>query len=369
MVRIVLSRHSTVAAVVLRACGWVCVLMAQLLDAGCAPWDRPLSIPPEVGEAGVATRITIPRDLKVNPAESVVEPGTPGPEPTEPPARRGLEPARTIFTLQDAIAFALQNSPRLRSARAAIERARGQEQVAFAPFLPQVDLLGQYGIVSDTLAPGIPGNEGFILADGTGTRHYAQTELGLEWILYDFGRTAGSYRQAVARGQIADIQALRADQTVEFDFASAYLDVLLARAFQRVQVDAVRRAEAILDDTIARSAGGVALREDVLRAQVQLSESREALILAREAEFDSLARLNNAMGRNAGLPLEVTDVDVEPPLRGELADLLERAAAERPEVRLVRQEAAAAQEDWQIARAEFLPRIFVRPPEIRKGRT
>jgi outer membrane protein TolC len=147
---------------------------------------------------------------------------------------------------------------------------------------------------------------------------------------------------------------------VEFDVATAYLDVLLARAFHRVQVDAVRRAEAILDDTIARSAGGVALREDVLRAQVQLSESREALVLAREAEFDSLARLNNVMGRNAALPLEVVDLEVEPPLRGKLADLLNRAAAERPEVRLVRQKAAAAQEGWQIARAEFLPRIFVR---------
>jgi len=358
--RTTLPKPSTLTGAMPRPYGWVHVLMPFLFVAGCAPWDRPLPLPPEVTEAGVATRVVVPRDLKVNPAESVVEPGSPGPEPTEPPASRGLEPERTIFTLQDAIAFALQNSPRLRSARAAIERARGLEQVAFAPFLPQVDLLGQYGIVSGTLAPGVPGNEGFLLAEGTGTRHYAQTELGLEWILYDFGRTAGRYRQAVARGQVADIQALRADQTVEFDVATAYLDVLLARAFHRVQVDAVRRAEAVLDDTIARRTGGVALREDVLRAQVQLSESREALVLAREAQFDSLARLNNVMGRNAGLPLEVVDLEVEPPLRGELADLLERAAAERPEVRLVRQEVAAAQEAWQVARAEFLPRIFVR---------
>jgi len=344
----------------LRAFCGMCVWILSLLGAGCTPWDRALPIPPEVSETGVATRITIPLDLDVNPDDDVVEPGTPGPQPTEPPASGTRESAATTFTLPDAIAFALHNSPRLRSAQAAIQRARGQEQVAFAPFLPQIDLLGQYGIVSSTLAPGVPGNEGFILADGTGTRRYAQTELGLEWILYDFGRTVGGYRQALARSQIADAQALRADQTVEFDVADAYLNVLLARAFHRVQVDAVRRAEAILDDTSARSAGGVALREDVLRAEVQLSESREALIVAREAEFDALARLNNAMGRNAALPLEVVDLGVEPPLPGELAELLERAAAERPEVRLVRQQTAAAQEDWQVARAGFLPRIFVR---------
>ena len=125
-------------------------------------------------------------------------------------------------------------------------------------------------------------------------------------------------------------------------------------------MDAVRRAEATLDDTVARSAGGVALREDVLRAQVQLSESREALVLAREGEFDTLARLNNVMGRNAAWPLEVIDLEVRPPLRGLLGDLLERSAAERPEVGVARQAVAAAQEGSQAARGEFLPKIFVR---------
>ncbi len=124
----------------------------------------------------------------------------------------------------------MQNSPRLRSARADIVRAEGQERVAFAPFLPQIDLLGQYGVVSSTLAPGVPGNEGFLLPNGTGTRSYAQTEVGLEWTLYDFGRTCGHYLQAVARECITKLQLTRANQTVEFDVANAYLGVLLARA-------------------------------------------------------------------------------------------------------------------------------------------
>src|SRR5262249_55001299 len=185
-----------------------------------------------------------PPDLNVNPTETVVKPGTPRQASADPPAPPGLDGGPTTFALPDAIAFALRNSPRLRSARAVIERARGQEQVAFAPFLPQIDLLGQYGVVSATFAPGIPGNEGFILANGFGTRSYAQTEVGLQWTLYDFGRTGGRYRQAVARERITQLQLARAVQTVAFDVAIAYLDVLLARASRRVQEDAVHRAEA-----------------------------------------------------------------------------------------------------------------------------
>ena len=83
-------------------------------------------------------------------------------------------------------------------------------------------------------------------------------------MLYDFGRTGGRYRQSVAPSRISELQLLRG-QTIEFDVAFAYMDVLLARASRLVQDDAVQRTEAILDDTMARREGGVALKEDVLR--------------------------------------------------------------------------------------------------------
>ena len=336
-------------------------VLAPLLFAGCASWHATRPLPPELTSDGVATRVLAPANLNVNPAETVVQPGAPDRAPPDAFASERVQPEETTtFALPDAIAFALRNSPRLRSARAAIERARGQEQVAFAPFLPQIDLLGQYGVVSSTLAPGVPGNEGFILANDNGTRSYAETEVGLQWTLYDFGRTGGRYRQAAAREHIAELQGVRADQTVEFDVAAAYMGVLLGRASRRVQEDAVRRAEAILSDARARLKGGVAEREDVLRAEVQLSESQEALILARQGELDAVARLNNVMGRNAALPLEVIDLETQPPLPGALAQLLDQAAAQRPEVGLARQQAAAAQAGRQAAQAEFLPRIFVR---------
>jgi outer membrane protein TolC len=359
MARLAQSGPWTCTAVALRLSRGLRALF-PLLVAGCASWHTTLPVPPEVTQAGVAARVLIPPGLNVNLAETVVKPGTPSPAPSGPQRSPGLGVEPTTIALPEGIAFALQNNPRLRSARAALERARGQEQVAFAPFLPQADLLSQSGVTSGTLAPGVPGAAGFILANGTGTRSYAETEVALQWTLYDFGRTGGRYRQAVARERITELQLARAGQAVEFDVAAAYLDVLLARASRKVQEDAVRRARAILDDAVARRQAGVALKEDVLRAEVQLSESSEALVLAREGEFNAVARLNNAMGRNAALPLEVVDLEVQPPLPGPLAQLLELAAGQRPEVGVARQAVAAAQAGREAARGEFLPKIFVR---------
>jgi hypothetical protein len=136
MAQVALARASTFAAAVLRLLGSVRILMPLLLVAGCAS-SRP--IPPEVTDTGVAARVLIPPDLNVNPPETVVKPDTPSQASSDRSATPSLDVDQT-FALPDAIAFALRNNPRLRSARAAIERARGQEQVAFAPFLPQLDL-------------------------------------------------------------------------------------------------------------------------------------------------------------------------------------------------------------------------------------
>jgi outer membrane protein len=333
--------------------------LIPLLLTDCAFAQSSFFNPSETAQPGIAERVFDPPTLNANHSESDVPSAQSQARANAPTAPEfGVEMVK--FALQEAINYALQNNPRLRSARAAIESSRGQVDVAFAPFLPQVDLIGQYGVVSKTLAPGSPGYAGFILAGDFGTRSYAETEVGLQWTLYDFGRTGGRYGQAIGHERISELQLTRAGQTVEFDVTAAYLDVLLAHASRRVQEDSVRRSQAILDDTTARRTSGVSLKEDVLRAEVQLSESREALILAREAEFNAVARLNNSMGRNAALPLDVVDLDLEPPLPGSLTNLMELAAAQRPEVGVARQAVEVAQRGREVAQGDFLPRIFAR---------
>jgi outer membrane protein len=337
-------------------------ILVSLLLAGCTFWHQPVPVPPELTEAGVQARLRMPADPHVNLAETSVRPSHRSHPSQTLALNTSVEPEPSAFSLADAIAFAQQQSPRLRSARAAIERASGQEQAAFAPFLPRIDLLFQSGATSNNEGPGATGPTGFILPSSTpGTHSYTQTELQLQWTLYDFGRRAGRYHQAAAREQIAELQLVRADQTVQFDVTAAYLNILLARASLQVQEEAIRQAEATLKDARARLEGGVADPDDVLRAEVQRSESREAFVNAQEAELVAIAQLNNTMGRNAALPLGVLALQLPPPeARPSLAESLEIAAAQRPEIGFARQAVVAAQEGLVAAKAAFLPRIFVR---------
>lgn len=330
--------------------------------AGCAfvhPGPGPAALTPD----DVAARVTTSASLE-QVASPVVHAASASSPENAPPAAAAepaepAEPAGTPhFTLPEAVDYGLKNNPRLAAALAAIERARGQEQVAFSPFLPQVALLNHAGVTSPRLGPAAAGNTGIIISGPEFIHTFAQTSLELEWTLYDFGRTAGRHHQAVQRSRIAELQSIRAEQTVGFDVATAYLHVLRAAAFRRVQEEAIRRIEASLKDTKARRAAGVAEKDDVLRVEVLLAAAQEDLDTARETELAALAQLNNVMGRNASCPLQVVDWSAEPPLTLTVVQALEVAANLRPEIRGAQHAVAAAQAGRDAAAAEFLPRVF-----------
>ena len=336
-------------------------LVLVVLIAGCASFRPGLPVPPELTQDGVSARVLIPPDLNINPTETVVKP-----DAQSQASAKSLLPPELGRAERDS-RFRMPSPLPCRTTPGCGRPAptsHGRRARSKSPSPPSCRKSISWGSTASSPPPllrAYPANEGFLLPNGIGTRSYAQTEVGLEWTLYDFGRTGGRYRQAVARERITELQLARATRPWSSTWPTAYLDVLLARASRRVQEDAVRRAEAILDDTEARRKEGVALKDDVLRAEVQLSESREALVLAREGEYDAVARLNNAMGRNAGLPLEVVDLESQPPLPGALAGA--PGAGRRPSARrsrVARQAVVAAQEGRQAARGEFLPRIFVR---------
>lgn len=315
-------------------------------------------VQPEVSAGAILERMTVtPETTQV--LDAMVTRAREAPVvPIEEAAGAGAAP---LFSLGDAIAFALRNSPRLKAAAASVERAAGQEAVAFAPFLPEIYWNSRIGVASPVLSPGAPGPVGGILPSGADVVHtFFQAEIDLQWTLWDFGRTSGRYYQAVSRQRIAGLQLLRAQQTVAYEVAAAYIVVLLAQASRVVQEQAIRQAEVILQDARARRLGGVAFLDDVLRAEVQLSEARENLVAAQEAEFNALARLNYALGRNATLPLQLRDWKVRPRFERSLVDCLQTAAEQRQEVRVAQEVVAAAQYGLQAVEAEFLPRIYVR---------
>lgn len=352
-------------------------LSGLILVAGCAVF------PADIPSASLRERITsvedgqlIPDFAKVDPRALVAEPihaptplpeGAPmdesievGPVPSVlPPA--SLPAALTPFTLDQALALADEYNPRLQVMQARIEQARAGRMVAFANFLPEAavthrQLAGTPRGELFTL-PSIPTAVGNVTFGGPADR-FRMTELNLQWTIWDFGRRHGNYGRARLGVDIAELQHERARQAVAYETAAAYFAVLDARARVRIGVEAVRRAEYFLRDSRNFKKRGLAIRNDVLRAQVLRAEARLELVRARTAVGVGIARLSKLLG--VPIPdLPDDALPAETPFELPLMECLELAATSRDEIQVMLKAIESAQIERGIRKVDTLPRVFV----------
>ncbi len=292
-------------------------------------------------------------------------------------------PGQTL-TLTQAIDTAFRLQPRLRVYLETVEQARRAQDIAFAPFLPTAvtsysvggfDL--NVGGTSVPLGPGLPGfiYEPFLGAAPIGLKldtGFELADLKLQWLICDFGRRLGRYRQAGLAADIAQLQSERAYQTVANEVAVAYYQVLRTRALGKTARDAVRRAEDDLDVAKKLEKGGVVEKEKRLRVEVQLAESQRLLDATEGAEAVAVAALNLAIGLNVNAATSPSPLPLAPGGRGDggegespdispftqsLADCLQTAVSLRREFQVARQAIQVADEGRRVARADFAPRI------------
>jgi len=250
------------------------------------------------------------------------------------------EPAQ-LFTLTEAIDTAFRQQPRLRVHLENLEQARRNQEIAFVPFLPTAVAgysVGGFDLTaggkSQPLGPlprftflpalgsipiGLNINTGYELAD-----------LKLQWLLCDFGRRLGRYRQAGLAVDIAQLQTDRAYKTVASEVSVAYYQVLRTRALTKTARDAVRRGQDDLDVAKKLEKGGALEKEKRLRVEVQLAESQRLLDAAEGAEAVAVAALNLAIGLNVNAPTGVVETSDVPPFTQSLSERLPIARSGPP---------------------------------------
>jgi outer membrane protein TolC len=277
-------------------------------------------------------------------------------------------PSQTL-TLTEAIDAAYQQQPRLRVYLETVEQARRTEDIAFAPFLPLA--LAGYSVGGFDLNVGghtdpIGPLPGFTFLPTLGSipiglninTGYELADAKLQWLICDFGRRMGRYRQAGLAVEIAKLQTERAYQTVANEVAVAYYQVLRTRALRKTAFDAVRRAEDDLKVAKNLERGGAIEKEKRLRIEVQLAESQRLLDAAEGAEAVAVAALNLAIGFNVNAATGVVETAEPPTFTHTLAECLQTAVSSRREFDVARESILVADEGRRVAKADFAPRVL-----------
>ncbi len=223
------------------------------------------------------------------------------------------------WSLEEAIAFAQENSPDAKSALERIRVANAGIEAVDATFSPVVDVGASYFGTSNpaqTFAAIV--NQSSFEQDIDFNNLDAVDDLNLRatfqvpiWV----GGSRFSARKAAQAGRAAsEDQAAAIRNALGFMVTQAYFNVSKARGFMRAAQAEVAAFEGSVRVARERFDGGTLLRQTLLDVEVRLARAKESLIRSRNAEALALEALRNVMGLEAG-PLQIieAEADLRPP--------------------------------------------------------
>ena len=189
------------------------------------------------------------------------------------------------LTLQQAIDFALKNNTDVKTQEEAIRIARAQYIQKRSSILPQVNLT----VESEHL-----NNAGATVSDGnTGNEIFSMMEVSQP--VFSFGKLSQGiaiYQYAI---QIQELKLEESKQSVIYQIASAFYDILLQEELVKVNEDALKTAEEHLQVAQLRFEQGINTQFDVTRAKVDIANRRPDLISARNELLKARQSLNQIL--------------------------------------------------------------------------
>lgn len=221
-----------------------------------------------------------------------------------------------IFSVEDALALALQNNPQRKAAWAAVEAARARIKTAKSAGGPQVDLSAgastqrAYGPVSGGFggSGGASGSSFGLAVPGGGPYNSETASISAKLPIYTGGRVSASKRVAQFSAQAQEAQARSVEQDLVYNTAIAYLNVLRGEQLLEVgnaNLDVARERRRVAQ---VRFDTGAAAHLEVSRAETDLANARQTRIAASNALGQSLSSLNTLMGRAPAEPLRVEPI-------------------------------------------------------------
>jgi len=191
------------------------------------------------------------------------------------------------LSIEDCLKLALVNNKVLQSVIQEKQVARGERMKSYSAILPAVDLSTEY-LRKDKIASFGPITFGDL-------DNYS-TSLRVTQPIFAGGAIPATINAGKLFSLLTD-QTVRAEvQGLTYTAVHTYYDVLLNQHLLQISADAVRSAQAHLDDVKRKRQGGVASDFDVLRAEVELSNFQAELIQNKNAINLAKAQLIKEMG-------------------------------------------------------------------------
>lgn len=262
-----------------------------------------------------------------------------------------LAQTRISLTLEEAVAMALRQHPSVLTAQRAIDTADARIKQARSDYFPQ---LGFSGVAKVGLSGAINGLHPVGLPNSPFYRNFADA-LNASYTAFDFGRTRHGVRVQRHLREAPDADLATAEASVILGAERSFYNLLSARRLRDVTAEIVRSRELTVRQAQAFYEGKIRSRVDLDLARVSLSEAQLKSIEAENAVRAAVAELGQALGGSQDADYELQAPDLTPVEPEPLAELIQQAHQNRPDLRSLQAEREAVSESIRLARSQRKP--------------
>ncbi len=264
-----------------------------------------------------------------------------------------------VLSLDDAIDFALRNSPVLSAAKSEAEAARFGVKAARGQMLPQIQGYAGYDRKSDPVVV-VPIKE-FGGRPPAFSRDQYRAGISVIIPIYQGGRLWARLDAADYTRQIASHTLSFTRQDLIANVTNLFNQVLYLTELSRAQETALDALKKARRDAKVRLEIGRIAPVDLMRLDTQVARQEQALITARERERRALSALSMLMGwdrpRLPRLTGRLDRKENTPPALPGPDELVERAWRQRPDIKAAQAEVRKAEAELEYARGSHLPSL------------
>jgi outer membrane protein len=304
------------------------------------------------------------------------------------PAATAQPEAAAPMSLEEAIAYAVRNNPRVAGAAAAVRAARARVTQRRAVRLPQLgnNAFIQYSGPQDSTGGfggfgsggntggnnggngggnngGGGGNNGGGNGGGGSFGGFSQSPwrwdvgVALSQVIFDWGQRSALQRAAERDVRATEFQRAETENDIRLVVGTTFYNILRSQQLVQVARERVTSATEQLRVARLRFETDVAPRFDVIRAEAELANAQQELTQSQNAVALSEAAFNTALGRDVttAVALQLSGVNDRADVPFE--QLREAALRQRPQLHALRETIEAGQQIVRARRAENKPQI------------
>jgi outer membrane protein len=275
------------------------------------------------------------------------------------------EESKEIYTLEKSISEAMASSHTLRARQERMDQAEFAKNQARADFFPKVGTSYSYNYLSKPItfrSTLTPGSE---IAVST-QNNYRWSGFVRQPVFTGFALTS-TYRLAELGIDQSELEVELEKMDLVLRVKEAYFNVLAAdKAVEVAEKDVESRSWTV---RVARSFFDVGMIpiNDVLRAEVELANTEQALVRAGNVALVTRAQFNTILVRPIQAPVVLEDILTYSAVEGEYEVYVENALGNRPEIKILDINLLQTNQRIRLAKSRYYPEVSLTYEYIKEG--